>query len=143
MAVNEIEVAAPAQAVWDVLADPQAYAEWVVGTKEIRDSDEGFPAAGTRFYHTVGAGPLSLSDSTQVAESEPPRRLVLDARLGPLGAARVVIELHEHEAGTTVALAEEGTRGPNRVLATAGDVILGARNAWSLEKLKDHVERRA
>ena len=144
MAVNEIEVAAPAQAVWDVLADPQAYAAWVVGTKEIRDSDDGFPAAGTRLYHTVGAGPLSLSDSTQVAESEPPRRLVLDARLGPLGEARVVIELHEHEAGTTtVALAEEGTRGPNRVLATAGDVILGARNGWSLEKLKDLVERRA
>ena len=143
MAVNEIEVAAPAQAVWDVLADPQAYAEWVVGTKEIRDADDGFPSVGTRFYHTVGAGPLSLSDSTQVAESEPPRRLVLDARLGPLGAARIVIELHEHEDVTTVALAEEGTRGPNRVLASAGDVILRGRNRWSLEKLKDLVERRA
>ena len=143
MAVNEVQVAAPAQAVWDVLADPHAYAEWVVGTKEIRDADDGFPSVGTRFYHTVGAGPLTLSDSTRVAESEPPRRLVLDARLGPLGAARIVIELHEHEAVTTVTLAEEGTRGPNRVLATAGDVILRGRNRWSLEKLKDLVERRA
>jgi uncharacterized protein YndB with AHSA1/START domain len=143
MAVNEIEVGAPVEAVWDVLADPHAYAGWVVGTKRIRDADEGFPAAGTRFYHTVGAGPFSLSDSTRVAESEPPRRLVLDARLGPLGAARVVIELYEHEAGTRIALAEEGTRGPNRVLASAGDMILRSRNRWSLEKLKELVERRA
>lgn len=143
MAVNEIEVAATPRAVWDVLADPQAYAEWVVGTKHIRDADDGFPAPGTRIYHTVGAGPLSLSDSTQVLESEPQRRLVLDARLGPLGAAQVVIQLNEHEGGTTVVLGEEGTRGPNRFLATAGDVILRGRNRWSLEKLKDLVERRA
>lgn len=143
MAVKEIEVAATPRAVWDVLADPQAYAEWVVGTKHIRDADDGFPAPGTRIYHTVGAGPLSLSDSTQVVESEPLRRLVLDARLGPLGAAQVVIQLNEHEGGTTIVLAEEGTRGPNRFLATAGDVILRGRNRWSLEKLKDLVERRA
>lgn len=143
MAVNEIEVAAAAESVWGVLADPQAYAEWVVGTKRIRGADDGFPAEGTRLYHTVGAGPLSLSDSTRVVESEPPSRLVLDARLGPFGAARVTIQLKEHGGVTTVVLAEEGTRGPNRVLASAGDLVLRGRNRWSLEQLKEIVERRA
>lgn len=143
MAVNEIEVAAAAEDVWDVLSDPQAYAAWVVGTKRIRGADEGFPAQGTRLYHTVGAGPLSLSDSTRVLASEPQRRLVLDARLGPLGAARVTVELAEHDGGTTVVLTEEGTRGPNRVLASVGDLALRGRNRWSLERLKELAERRA
>ena len=143
MALNEIEVAAPAEAVWDVLSDPRAYAEWVVGTKRVRGADDGFPAEGTRLYHTVGAGPLSLSDSTRVLASEPQRRLVLDARLGPLGAARVTVELVEHDGGTTVVLTEEGTRGPNRVLASVGDLALRGRNLWSLERLKELAERRA
>jgi uncharacterized protein YndB with AHSA1/START domain len=143
MAVNEIDVAAPPQAVWDVLADPHAYAEWVLGTKRIRDADAGFPAAGTRLYHTVGAGPLTLSDSTAVVESEPPARLVLDARLGPLGSARVVITLHERDPGTHVVLREQAGRGASRVLWPAGDLVLRGRNRWSLERLKEIVERRA
>jgi uncharacterized protein YndB with AHSA1/START domain len=143
MAVNEIDVAAPPQAVWDVLADPQAYAEWVLGTKRIRSADDGFPAAGTRLYHTVGAGPLTLSDSTAVVESEPPQRLVLDARLGPLGSARVVIALQERGAGTHVVLREQGRRGASRVLWPAGELVLRGRNRWSLDRLKEIVERRA
>jgi uncharacterized protein YndB with AHSA1/START domain len=143
MAVNSIEVEAPAQAVWDVLADPEAYAEWVVGTKRIRGADAGFPAEGTRLYHTIGAGPLSLSDSTRVVQSRPPSHIVLDARLGPLGAARVTIELIEDDGGTTVVLTEQGTRGPNRVLTPAGDFVLRGRNRWSLERLKALAERGA
>jgi uncharacterized protein YndB with AHSA1/START domain len=143
MSVNAIEVAAPPGAVWNVLCDSQAYGEWVVGTKRIRGADDGFPAAGTRLYHTVGVGPLTLSDSTRVLESEPQRRLVLDARLGPLGSARVVIVLHEHEGGTTVELGEWGARGPGRLLHPAGDLVLRGRNRWSLDRLKDLAERRA
>ncbi|HEY7795497.1 MAG TPA: SRPBCC domain-containing protein [Gaiellaceae bacterium] len=143
MAVNEIEVAAPPETVWDVLSDPLAYAEWVQGTKRVRGADEGFPAPGTRLYHTVGAGPLTLSDSTIVVRSEPPRRLVLDARLGPLGSARVDITLHGRDGVTTVVLGERGNRGPGRLLWPAGDVVLRGRNRWSLERLKALVERRA
>lgn len=143
MAVNEITVAAPAQAVWDVLADPAAYAGWVVGTKQIRDADEGFPAPGTRLYHTVGAGPLTLSDSTRVVQSEAPTLLVLDARLGPLGAARVQIELFEQNGSTRVVLVEDGSRGPNRILSRAGDLVLRGRNRWSLDRLKELAEQGA
>jgi uncharacterized protein YndB with AHSA1/START domain len=142
MAVNEIAVAAPPRAVWDVLADPQAYAEWVVGTKRVRGADDGFPAAGTRLYHTVGAGPLTLSDTTTVIEAEPPKRLVFDARMGPLGSARVVITLRETESGTAVALGEQGRRGASRVLWPAGELVLRGRNRWSLDRLKEIVERR-
>jgi uncharacterized protein YndB with AHSA1/START domain len=143
MAVNEIEVAASPEAVWDVLADPNAYGEWVLGTQRIRGADEGFPEPGTRLYHTVGAGPLTLSDTTSVVESEPARRLVLDARMGPLGTARVVIELHERAGGTVVELAERGAKGTSRLLYPAGDIVLRGRNRWSLDRLKTLVESRA
>jgi uncharacterized protein YndB with AHSA1/START domain len=142
MAVNEIDVAAPPEAVWDVLADPPAYAQWVLGTKRIRGADQGFPEPGTRLYHTVGAGPLALNDSTRVVEAERPKRLVLDARLGALGAQRVVIELHQRDTGTTVVVAERGVRGPSRLLSPAGDAVLRGRNRWSLDRLKRLVERR-
>ncbi len=143
MAVNEIDVLAPPQAVWDVLADPQAYAEWGLGTKRVRGADDGFPAAGTRLYHTIGAGPLTLSDSTAVVEAEPPERLVLDAKAGPLGSARVTVTLHERDGGPRIVLAERGSRGPSRLRGPAGELVLRGRNRWSLERLKEIVERRA
>lgn len=143
MAVNEIEVAAPPETVWGVLADPEAYAYWVVGTKEIRGADDGFPAEGTWLYQKVGAGPLTLSDSSKVLRADPPRLLLLEARLGPLGSARVEIELRAPGAGTVVGLKETGARGPNRLLQPVGDLLLRGRNKWSLDRLKELAEQRA
>lgn len=143
MAENEIEIAASPEAVWAVLSDPHAYSVWVVGTKRIRGADEGFPQNGTRLYHTIGIGPVTLSDSTRVLESTAPRFLALEARIGPFGAARVELELREHRGGTLVHMSEHGVRGPSRLLAPAGALLLRGRNEWSLERLKELVESRA
>ncbi len=143
MALNEIVVDRSPEVVWEVLADAYAYPDWVAGAKRIRDADRGFPQAGTRMYHTVGVGPLTLSDATEVIRSEPARLLILDARLGPLGDARVEIELTAHEGGTRVVLRETATRGVNKVVQPVGDVLLRGRNAWSLEQLKALAEKRA
>lgn len=142
MAVNEIVVGASPQIVWDVLADPQAYRAWVTGTKAIRGADDDFPRVGTSVYHRVGAGPLSLSDRTKVIRAEPPRLLLLDAGLGPLGSARVQIELTPVSDGTHVVLRESAGRGPNRLLQPMGDAALRGRNRWSLARLKEVVEAR-
>ena len=56
MAENHVRIDAPADAVFAVLADADAYAQWVVGAKEIRSSDPEWPNVGSRFYHSVGAG---------------------------------------------------------------------------------------
>ncbi|HSO01815.1 MAG TPA: SRPBCC domain-containing protein, partial [Gaiellaceae bacterium] len=111
MAVNEIEIAAAPDDVWAVLAEPDAYARWVVGTKRIRGADEGFPDVGTRLHHTTGVGPLTIRDSTVVLRSERPRVLELEARLGPLGSAHVTLRLEEGGAGTRVVMKERGLRG--------------------------------
>src|SRR4051812_44540163 len=106
----------PPEAVWDVLADADGYEYWVVGSKAIRDADAGFPAAGTRFHHTLGVGPLTLRDHTEVLEAEPPRLMRLRAEGRPLGAATVTMRLTPEDGGTGVEMVEHPA-GPFGVLA--------------------------
>src|SRR5688500_739715 len=92
MAVNDIHIDAPPERVFAVLADWRSYGDWVVGSRKIRGADPGFPAAGTRFHHQVGVGPLHLNDHTSVLEVEKPRKLILKAKARPLGTAVVDME---------------------------------------------------
>ena len=73
MAKNQRFMPVLPEAVWAVLARPESYGYWVVGSKVIRDADAAFPAVGTKLHHTIGVGPLTLSDHTEVLEAEPPR----------------------------------------------------------------------
>jgi len=144
VAVNTIEIAAPPETVFDVLADPALYGYWVVGARVIRGADDGFPAPGTRLHHTVGVGPLSLRDHSTVVESERPKRLVLDANLGPIGSALVTLDLIENDGGTRVVMTERASRGiPARLAQRVGDALLRGRNTVSLERLKELAEGRA
>ncbi len=77
---NEIHIAVPPADVFSVLSDPEAYGDWVVGSRRIRGADAGFPAVGTRFHHQVGVAPLVLNDHTEVLENQSPNRLVLRAK---------------------------------------------------------------
>jgi uncharacterized protein YndB with AHSA1/START domain len=62
------DIAAPVEAIWDLLADAHGYHRWVVGAKEIRAADGAWPTPGSRFHHSVGWGPFELQDDTK-AES--------------------------------------------------------------------------
>ena len=90
----------PPQAVWDALADPASYGYWVVGSKEIRDAEPGFPAPGTKFHHTIGFGPLTLQDHTEVIEAVEPQYLWLRAKGRPLGTAKVILRMTPVDGGT-------------------------------------------
>jgi hypothetical protein len=91
----------------------------------------------------VGVGPLTLSDHSTVVESERPRRLVLDAHLGPIGSAVVTLELEERDGRTRVVMTERASQGiPARVGHKAGNLLLRGRNALSLERLKELAEGR-
>ncbi len=141
--MNEIEIAVPPQRVFAVLADPFAYAEWVLGAKAIRGADPGFPRKGTRFYHSIGVGPFVIKHHSRVLEVEADRRLVLDARLRALGSAIVTLQLQPSGAGTRVVMTERAGDGlPARVMHKAGNLVLRGRNFLSLEKLKDVAEQR-
>jgi hypothetical protein len=78
---------------------------WVVGSKAIRDADPGFPAPGTRLHHSVGVGPLTVRDHTEVVESAP-HLLHLRAKARPLGIATVVLEMIATAGGAMVSMSE-------------------------------------
>jgi uncharacterized protein YndB with AHSA1/START domain len=137
MAENVIHVDAPPERVFAVLSDPSSYASWVVGSKEIRGADAGFPAPGTRFHHSVGFGPLTVKDHTEVLESVPPRRLVLKAKARPLGTARVVIELAPEDGGTRVRMVEDAGNPLTRLLFNPlTHLLVRGRNVEGLRRLK-------
>ena len=134
----------PAQAIWDVLADPRSYGYWVVGSKVIRDAEAGWPAPGSKFHHTIGFGPLSLSDHTVALETEAPRRLRLRAKGRPAGTATVTLELEPKDGGTLVRITEnpDGVFAPLALLPPLHLVTKG-RNAESLMRLEELALRRA
>jgi hypothetical protein len=80
---------------------------------------------------------MLINDTTSVLESEPPRRLVLEARARPLVVARVEITLQQESARTRVVLDETATGGLMAALPAAlGDALLHARNAETVRRLK-------
>src|SRR4051794_41927017 len=102
----------PPDAVWDTLADPGAYAEWVVGSRAIRGADDGWPQAGTRFAHTLGIGPLTIRDETESLEARTPRRLRMLAHPRPPGSAPGTIGITPETGGAPLAAARGPAGGP-------------------------------
>ncbi len=135
----EIEIAAPPEAVWAVLADAHRYADWVVGAKEVRDADETWPSPGSKLHHTTGVGPLTLDDETSVIEADAPRRLVLCAKLRPVGEFGVTLTLLPRAGGTQVTMEEEPVAGLVRVVPGTG-LAADGRNVFSLRRLKELAE---
>lgn len=142
MAENAIVIDAPPERVFDVLADPETYAEWVVGTRTVRGADEGWPAPGARLYHSIGAGPVTIDDSTEVVEAQAPSRLVLRAHLGPLGTFHVDLALRDDgRGGTRVTMVEHPIEGVSKLAGPVGDAAGSVRNMLSLRRLKELAER--
>jgi uncharacterized protein YndB with AHSA1/START domain len=134
----------PPTAVWEALADHAAYGYWVVGSKVIRDADATWPAPGTRFHHTIGVGPLKVSDYTESLVADPPRLLRMRAKGRPLGTARITLEMTPRDGGTLVRMTETPD-GLTAILALNPLVHLltKARNAESLMRLEELALRRA
>lgn len=131
------------EAVWDVLADPTGYAYWVVGSKHIRDAEPDFPAPGSKFHHTIGFGPLTLNDHTEVLEAEPPALLRLRAKGRPFGTATVTMRMTPRADGTEVEMSENPD-GIYSVLSLnpALHLLTKARNAEGLMRLEELARQR-
>ncbi len=137
MATNHIHVNAPPERVFAVLADPESYGDWVVGSDTIRDADANWPAVGSRFYHRVGVGPFKVEDHTEVVEVDPPRKLVIHARARPVGTALVTMHLEPRDGATYVTMIEEGGDPLSRLsINPLTDWLVKKRNDVSLDRLK-------
>jgi uncharacterized protein YndB with AHSA1/START domain len=142
MARNEVLVDAPPERVWSVLADPDLYGEWVFGAFGTQASVGDWPSPGSTLEYDVGIGPLKIGDETRVLEVEEPRRLLLRARAGRAATIRIDITLAPRDGGTLVLIEEDVSGGAAGILPNLiTDLLIGARNAWSLERLRELVER--
>lgn len=140
MAVVQQIVNAPADRVWAVLADGWTYSDWVVGTAHIRDVDSSWPCPGARIHHKAGPWPVSLRDHTVVLDQTDGQRILMRARLWPLGEATVHIELEQLLDGTRtrVVMHEEFAAGPLQWVRTKlNDLALHGRNRESLRRLTE------
>lgn len=143
MPTNTRFMPVPPRAIWEALADPAGYAYWVVGSKAIRDADPDWPAPESRFHHTIGVGPIKVSDHTEVLQARPEELLTLRANGRPLGTATVTLRLVARSGGTLVRMTEN-TDG----IFTPLDwnpffrLLTKARNAESLMRLEELASRR-
>ncbi len=130
-------VAAPAEAVWAVLADGWFYGTWVVGASRVRAVDDAWPQDGSRVQHSFGPWPAIISDATVVEESQEPHHLVLTARGWPMGEARVSIDIVPDGPGScTVSMAEDATAGPGKVVPMpVRQAMILPRNREALRRL--------
>lgn len=141
MAQNSIDVTAVPETVWEVLADANAYAEWVVGTKNVAGFDEDWPEPGAELEYELGLGPLSVADHTVVVEADAPRTLVLRAEFRHVGSVLIHLELEPVGSGTRITMEEapvDGMLGAARV----ADAALQLRNDVALARLRALAEAR-
>ncbi|MGX7680552.1 SRPBCC family protein [Jatrophihabitans sp. DSM 45814] len=151
MTATTWRTSASREQVWQVLSDGWLYASWVVGASRIRDVESGWPAAGSKIHHSVGAWPLLLDDETQVITAEPSRLLVLQARTRPFGEAsvRIVLEDVDVEVGAPadtleIRMHEDLISGAGRAVPSAvRQRLLVPRNRESLRRLALLAEGRA
>lgn len=132
-------IPAPPSAVYDVLADPETYPDWLMGADHMRGVDEEFPKPGSRFQHSVGpGGPLTVDDETESLEADVDHHLALLVHVG-LFHARVDFDLRrDTDGGTTVSFSERPVGLAAPLLPFLRPVLKG-RNAASLVKLRELV----
>jgi uncharacterized protein YndB with AHSA1/START domain len=144
MAENKITTHASPETVFSVLSDPAAYEDWVVGSSDIRDADETWPAEDATFHHTQFIPRVGLKDTTTVLECTPPTRLVLCVRARPLVIAKVELKMRETTiGGTEITMIESPVGGiAGKLDNPLIHMSLRARNAESLRRLKNLAEQR-
>lgn len=136
MAVNSRAIAAPAESVFEVLANGWLFPVWVVGASRMRSVDAEWPAVGAKIYHSVGVWPALIDDSTSMLEWDPPRRAVLQARLWPVGEATVALDVEPDEDGCRVTITEVPSSGPFAMMPRpATDPPIKVRNIETLKRL--------
>lgn len=139
---NRLTIDAPPAEVFAVLADAASYPHWVVGCDDIRAVEGNWPAPGSKFFHTVGVGPLKTRDNTTALEVEPCRRLVLEARARPAGIAKVIFTLTPSADGATteVEIEEYPVRGIAKVIDNPlQGGLIKLRNVETLRRLAKQV----
>ncbi|WP_413760328.1 SRPBCC family protein [Streptomyces sp. MMBL 11-3] len=141
MAVRHRLIKRSPQEVWAVLADGTRYADWVVGTASSYPVRGRWPEVGSAIGYEVRVGFWSLTNQTVVRACEEGRELELEAIAGPLGTARVAVELRPWGEHTLVVIDEHPLQGVGGSLHNTGlDAFIQVRHRAMLKRLAEVCE---
>lgn len=144
MAVRHHLIHAAPREVWAVLCDASRYADWVVGTSESRVARGSWPELGSALEYTVRIGPWTASGTTVVRRVKAPDELELEVDSGPVGTARVAIEIRPWGEESLVIMDEHPLRGLVGALHNAAlDALIQLRHRDMLGRLAKVVEESA
>ena len=87
---DSIEIAAPRQAVWDLLADPRRHTELGAFVAEVTVVTEGEVREGTVYRERGGPGFMKSESDWATTRFDPPRELVHTGMTGKEGAMAAV-----------------------------------------------------
>ncbi|GGR33244.1 SRPBCC family protein [Streptomyces netropsis] len=141
MAVRHQLIERSPEAVWAVLADGSRYGEWVVGTARSAPAQGTWPELGSAIEYTIRLGPWTASGHTYVRRCEPPHTLELEVDSGPLGTARIAIQIQPWDRHSLLIMDEHPLRGTGaRLHNTALDAVVQLRHRRMLGNLAGVVE---
>ncbi|MFE9680345.1 SRPBCC family protein [Streptomyces sp. NPDC002701] len=141
MAVRHRLIKRSPREVWAVLADGTRYADWVVGTSSSYPVRGQWPQVHSAIGYEVRAGFLSFTNQTVVRACDEERELELEAIAGPLGTARIAIELRPWGDHTLVIIDEHPLRGVGGFLHNAGvEGLIQVRHRAMLKRLAEVCE---
>ncbi|WP_419997428.1 SRPBCC family protein [Streptomyces boninensis] len=136
MARNRCLILSSPSEVWHLLSDGFRYGEWVTGTQQVLAVDPNWPHVDSRLIVRVGAGRLTLDDTSTVRICDPERRLELEAKAGPFGAARISMTMTPWGEHTLFDLDWHPLRGPGtRMHGLPTEYLIKVRNGMMLTKL--------
>ncbi|MFD4632392.1 SRPBCC family protein [Streptomyces sp. NPDC058284] len=122
--------------VWTVLSDGGKYAEWVVGTASSRPLRGQWPAVGAAIEYEVRLGPIRATNETVVRRCEEGTVLELEAKAGPLGTARIAIDVRPWGEDTLVKVDEHPLHGAAGALHNTGvEALIQLRHRAMLARL--------
>ncbi|MEV5884714.1 SRPBCC family protein [Streptomyces sp. NPDC052020] len=136
MAVRHHLIKASPEAVWSVIADGSRYAQWVVGTSASRPKRGQWPHLDAAIEYEVRLGPVRLTNETVVRRCAEGTALELEAQAGPLGTARIALELRPWGEHCLVIVDEHPLRGAGGLVHNAGlEALIQLRHRAMLGRL--------
>jgi uncharacterized protein YndB with AHSA1/START domain len=138
-----VEINAEIDKVFSLLADPWIYADWVVGSDQVREADDNWPDVGSEFKHVVGVWPLKSHDHSWVEAVDAPNHLRLRVKARPFVTARVWLDLKPGGKGTVVEMFEDAADPLTRIaINPLSQPLMVVRNKIALGRLRDMAEGR-
>src|SRR3954449_9857512 len=143
MRVEEtITIDAPAEAVWDVITDPETYTTILAGITRFDVEGPKQRGLGARYAMRMHVGSAEVGGLVEVVEFDAPRDMAWTSVMGL--DHRVRWRLRENEDGTTTVTFRLSYQSPGTLLGTVADYvsspIVERTLRESLEQLKAEME---